>query len=109
SQRETKAISGLIRDVQHGTREVVSAMAQGASEVQQGTVRADEAGKALEQILEAVEATVRQVGDIADATRGMSGRAREVSDAMASISAVVEEATATSEEMAAAATGVGES
>ncbi|MGE3271514.1 MAG: hypothetical protein AB7P40_22380, partial [Chloroflexota bacterium] len=42
-------------------------------------------------------------------TRQMSSRAREVSDAMSSISAVVEEATATSEEMAASAAGVGES
>ncbi|MGE3272889.1 MAG: methyl-accepting chemotaxis protein, partial [Chloroflexota bacterium] len=109
SQRETKAIADLIRSVQDGTREVVTVMAQGATQVQEGAARADEAGTALQQILEAVEATVSQVGEIAEATRQMSSRAREVSDAMSSISAVVEEATATSEEMAASAAGVGES
>jgi methyl-accepting chemotaxis protein len=108
SQRETKAISELIRSVQTGTREVVSAMSQGASEVERGSGQADEAGRALVDILQAVEATVTQVSTIADATRSMSTRARDVSDSMAAISAVVEEATAASEEMAASATGVGE-
>jgi methyl-accepting chemotaxis protein len=108
SQRETKAISDLIRDVQAGTREVVSAMAQGASEVERGSGQADEAGRALVEILESVEATASQVGTIVEATRGMSMRARDVSDSMASISAVVEEATAAAEEMAASASGVGE-
>ncbi|MFN8635141.1 MAG: methyl-accepting chemotaxis protein [Chloroflexota bacterium] len=109
SQRETKAIGELIRAVQAGTREVVTAMAEGARQVTQGSSRADEAGRALVEIVEAVEATAGQVGEIAEATRAMSMRAREVSDAMASISAVVEEATAAAEEMAASASGVGES
>jgi methyl-accepting chemotaxis protein len=108
SQRETKAITELIREVQAGTRQAVDAMAQGASEVEKGSGQADEAGQALAEIMEAVEATASQVGLIAEATRAMSTSAREVSDAMASISAVVEEATAASEEMAASASGVGE-
>ncbi|MFN0072198.1 MAG: methyl-accepting chemotaxis protein [Chloroflexota bacterium] len=109
SQRETKSIAGLIQEVQHGTRDAVSAMEKGAKKVSQGSTQANQAGQALEQILEAVDATVQQVTEIASAVREMAGRSRDVSAAMESISAVVEEATASAEEMSAGAEGVSRS
>ena len=109
SQRETRAISELIREVQRGTRDAVSAMEQGASKVKSGTAQADEAGQALGQILQAIGQTVAQVREIAGATREMAERGRHVSTAMESISAVVEQSTAATEEMAASAEGVGQS
>ncbi len=109
SQRETKAIADLIRDVQSGTRDAVSAMAQGAGQVQAGAAQADRAGRALGEILQAVEQTVSQVSAIAAAAQEMAARSREVTTAMASISAVVEEATAATDQMAATAEGVGRS
>src|SRR4026207_2217561 len=45
SQREAKAISELIREVQDGTRSAVNAMEQGTSKVERGAARADEAGQ----------------------------------------------------------------
>jgi methyl-accepting chemotaxis protein len=84
SGRETRQIADLIKEVQAGTRDAVAAMAQGRVTVEQGTDKAGQAGRALEEILSAVELTVRQV-----------------TDAMQSISAVVEENTASTEEMAA--------
>src|SRR5918999_1637693 len=51
SQRETKAIADLIRDVQAGTREAVQAMELGAQKVEDGSARADQAGAALDEIL----------------------------------------------------------
>jgi methyl-accepting chemotaxis protein len=109
SQRETKAISELIREVQAGTQQAVEAMEQGARKVEDGTAQADQAGQALSEILGAVEATVRQVSDIAEAARDMSVRGRDVSEAMGGIAAVAEQATAATEEMAATASGAGQS
>src|SRR5690242_19368522 len=40
-QRETRAISELIREVQAGTQDAVTAMVAGSSKVEQGTMRAD--------------------------------------------------------------------
>jgi methyl-accepting chemotaxis protein len=109
SQRETKAIAELIRDVQSGTRDAVLAMETGARKVEDGSAQADQAGQALGEILGAVDDTVRQVGAIADSTQAMALRSREVSEAMGGISAAVEQATAAAEEMAASADGVGQS
>jgi methyl-accepting chemotaxis protein len=103
SQRETKAISVLIRDVQTGTRDAVQAMESGSGKVQQGTIKADQAGAALTEILEAIEAMVDRVTSIASAAQEMTSASRGVVDAMASISAIVEENTAATEEMAAQA------
>jgi methyl-accepting chemotaxis protein len=109
SQRETKAITSLINDVQAGTRDAVEAMSHGAAKVREGTVEADQAGRALEEILGAVEATVRQVEEIASAAQEMAARSRDVSETMVTISASVEEASAATEEMTASAEGVGNS
>jgi methyl-accepting chemotaxis protein len=106
SSRETKQISELILQVQSGTQEAVKAMAEGAAKVEQGSVRADQAGQALNDILLAVEETVSQVTAIAAAAQEMTAAARSVEDAMVSISAVVEENTASTEEMAAQAAQV---
>jgi len=101
SSRETKQIAELIAQVQDGTQQAVAAMQRGSDEVADGSRKADEAGRSLEEILRAVNTTVRQVTAIADSAQGMARDARVVTDAMTSISAVVEENTASTEEMAA--------
>ena len=103
SQRETRAIADLIREIQAGTKDAVGAMTQGSEKVEQGAARADEAGKALGEILAAVEATVSQVNGIATAAQEMAGGARGVVEDMGSISAVVEQSSAATEQMAAQA------
>jgi methyl-accepting chemotaxis protein len=103
SQRETRAISELIRDVQAGTRDAVGAMERGSAKVAQGSAKADEAGAALGEILQAVEATVGQVTQIASAAQQMATGARGVVESMEGISAVVEENSASTEQMAAQA------
>jgi methyl-accepting chemotaxis protein len=109
SQRETKAISELIREVQRGTQDAVTAMESGSTKVEQGTTKADQAGAALTDILDAIEAMVERVTAIAGAAHEMTASSRGVVDAMASISAIVEESSAATEEMAAQATQVSES
>jgi methyl-accepting chemotaxis protein len=106
SGRETKQISELILEVQSGTQDAVKAMGEGATKIEQGSIRADQAGQALNDILIAVEGTVSQVTAIAAAAQEMTSAARSVEDAMVSISAVVEENTAATEQMAAQAAQV---
>jgi methyl-accepting chemotaxis protein len=101
SGRETKAIAELIGQVQTGTLQAVTAMQAGASKVEAGSAKADQAGRALAEILAAVETTVRQVSEIASSAQQMAAASRSVVDAMQSISAVVEENTAATEEMTA--------
>ncbi len=103
SGRETKQIADLIKRVQDGTQAAVRAMTNGSEKVEQGSDKADQAGRALREILQAVQATVEQVSSIAASAQQMSAGARQVTEAMQSISAVVEENTAATEEMAAQA------
>lgn len=106
SQRETRAIADLIRVVQVGTRDAVGAIEEGAAKADQGAGMAHEAGLALGAILQAVEGTVEQVTQIAVAAQQMTSRARDVVDAMSSVSAVVEENSAATEQMAAQASQI---
>jgi len=108
SQRETKAIGDLIRDVQAGTRNAVTAMDEGARKVEAGSAQADRAGQALAAILESIGLTVGQVEAIAGAAREISLRGRDVDSAMRGIAAGVEQASAAAEEMAASANHAGE-
>jgi methyl-accepting chemotaxis protein len=101
SGRETKQIAELIQEVQAGTNDAVTAMQQGSTAVERGTAKATQAGDALQQILQAIDLTVSQIGEIAIASQQMAVGARSVTEAMQSISAVVEENTASTEEMAA--------
>jgi methyl-accepting chemotaxis protein len=101
SSRETKQIADLIQQVQAGTKHAVTAMQAGAAKVEQGSQKAGLAGQALEAILTAVEHTVRQAREIATASHELAAGARRVTDAMTSISAIVEENTAATEQMSA--------
>ncbi len=101
SSRSTKEIAELIAQVQKGTHEAVTAMEQGAQEVETGARLAEEAGGALNDILTSVQAAADQVAHIASAVQQMEAASRDVVDLMGSISAVVEQSTAATQEMAA--------
>src|SRR4051794_20169504 len=85
SQRETKSISELIRDVQRGTDQAVAAMQQGSERVEAGTSQAGAAGRALGEILGSVATTAQKVDEIAAAAREMVARGREVTGSIEQI------------------------
>jgi methyl-accepting chemotaxis protein len=93
SQRETKAISDLIRNVQTGTRDAVTAMQSGSAQVEAGSLKADQAGRALDEILRAVDVTVADVSEIATAAHQMASGSRRVVEAMERISLTIEQST----------------
>ncbi|MGE3268295.1 MAG: methyl-accepting chemotaxis protein [Chloroflexota bacterium] len=99
SQRETRAISELIRDVQAGTRDAVTAMQSGSAQVEAGSLKADQAGSALDEILGAVDTTVADVTGIATAAQQMAAGARSVVEAMERISLTIEESTGATREI----------
>ena len=106
SQRETRAISDLIQQVQDQTRAAVDAMQAGAAQVQDGTRQTDVAGVALEQILAAIDTTTEQVGGIAATAQQMAAGARTVVQALERVTTVVTENTAATQHMAANAAQV---
>jgi methyl-accepting chemotaxis protein len=97
----TKEIGGLIHGIQRTVGEAVTAMDEGAREVEAGVSRADSAGKALESIRKSSDAVYQQVQQAAEAAQKMMSASDELVSAMDAVSAVVEENTAATEEMAA--------
>jgi methyl-accepting chemotaxis protein len=97
----TKEIGGLIKGIQKTVDEAVAAMNEGAREVESGVSNANQAGQALQDILQAAEAVYQQAAQANQAAQRMTTASGELVDAVDSVSAVVEENTAATEEMAA--------
>ena len=97
----TKEIGGLVKDIQRTVADAVAAMKDGSVEVERGVEQANQAGKALAEILSAAKEVNHQVSEIASAADQMSGLSNELVTATDSVSAVVEENTAATEEMSA--------
>jgi methyl-accepting chemotaxis protein len=102
----TREIGDLIKGIQRTVAEAVSAMDEGAKEVEGGVLKAGKAGEALDAILQASEAVNYQAEQAAAASEQMSASANELVTAVDSVSAVVEENTASTEQMAAGSTEV---
>jgi methyl-accepting chemotaxis protein len=96
----TKEIAELIKGIQRSIAEAVGTMGEGAAEVEAGVGRAAVSRQALENILAVIEAVNRQMDDIATSAGQMDESASEMVRAMDSVSAVVEENTAATEDMA---------
>jgi len=107
SATATKEIAGLIRTIQSTVGEAVKAMSESLGQVEHGVLKAGQSGEALGSILTAVEGTLNQMGQIAEAATRMNTSANELVTTMDSVSAVVEENSAATEEMAAGANEVG--
>ncbi len=97
----TKEIGALIKSIQKTVEEAVTAMNEGAREVEVGVASANQAGQALEDILQAAEAVFQQANQASQASQRMAAASNELVEAVDSVSAVVEENTAATEEMAA--------
>ena len=109
SAAATKEIGGLIKDIQKTVAEAVSAMDESAKEVESGTVKANESGQALANILTSTEAVSARAEATYNATQKMSAMSNELVSAMDSVSAVTEGNMAATEVMAAGSTEVTQS
>ncbi|MCX6064889.1 MAG: methyl-accepting chemotaxis protein [Chloroflexi bacterium] len=99
SSNATKEIGGLIKGIQNIVKDAVSAMNDGAKEVENGVIRANQSGEALRSILTAVEVVSHQVDEIASAARQINTSSNELVAAMDSVSNVVQENNHATKEM----------
>ena len=97
----TKEISKLVTGIQSTVAEAVKAMDEGSKEVELGVGLANQAGEALNAILEAAEAVNQQAQLASQASKEMTRASGEMVTAVDAVSAVIEENTASTEEMAA--------
>jgi methyl-accepting chemotaxis protein len=106
SSSSTKEIGSLIKGIQKTVSEAVTAMNDGAKEVESGVLMAGKAGEALAAIQQAAQAVNEQAEQASAAAKQMSMSANELVAAVDSVSAVVEENTAATEQMAASSSEV---
>jgi methyl-accepting chemotaxis protein len=84
----TKQIANMIKGIQKETEEAVRAMKQGTDEVNSGILLADQAGKALEEIMHSTQEVWDMINQIAAATEEQSSTAEQVAKNVSSISQV---------------------
>ncbi len=109
SDKGAQDITGLVKKVTEKTDLAVEAMAQSVSEVGQGVATVNEAGLALDSILQAVRQTVEEgeaIGDVASEEVASSEQIVKLIDRLATVIETVaahcEEVSASSEEQSAA-------
>lgn len=110
----TKEISDMITRIQRNTAEVVESMQRGDTEVEQGLQIADEAAKALTDIIRAIDGMVDMIDQIAAGSEQQSVTSTQIARNVESISTVSEEVShatsdlaRTSEQMSTQATEMG--
>jgi methyl-accepting chemotaxis protein len=101
SSSATKEIDGLIKGIQTTVAEAVDAMQAGESEVGKGVSNAQEAGQSLEDILKAAEDVFARATRAVEATGKMGQMMAELVSTVDTVSSVVDENTAATEQMTA--------
>lgn len=102
----THEIGELIKGIQKSMSEAHTAMSEGTREVDKGVELANQAGIALEEILNASEAVNIQAEQAAEAVSTMTEHANDLVSNVDSVSTVIERNTAATEEMSASTTEV---
>lgn len=97
----TQEIGKLIDNVQLTVEEAVTAMKDGQNEVINGVEHASRAGRALTEILSLSEIVNTQAIQASDIAKRMESASETLVSAVNSVSAIVEENTASTEEMSA--------
>lgn len=93
SSDAAKRIVGLVKSIQTETNEAVVAMESCTTEVVNGSRTADEAGRALESILGAVDNQARMINDISVAANERTDTSDRVTAAMSHIADITNETT----------------
>jgi methyl-accepting chemotaxis protein len=101
--RATREISDMIKTIQKETNIAVVAMEEGVNEVSKGTEKAAGSGRALEQILEKINAVSSQIHLVAVAAEEQTATTSEISSNMIKITEVIAGTSRGTQESAAAA------
>ncbi len=103
AERTTKAtreISEMIKAIQNETKGAVSAMEAGVQEVEQGTTEAERSGRALQEILEQINAVNMQINQVATAAEEQTATTSEISNNIHQITQVVQDTAKGAQESA---------
>jgi methyl-accepting chemotaxis protein len=106
AERTTKAtreIGEMIKAIQQETRGAVIAMEEGVGEVTKGGEKAASSGKALENILDQINAVTEQIHHVATAAEEQTATTHEISSNMQQITEVVSQTARGAHETAGAA------
>jgi len=107
--RSAREIGDLVGRVQVGTAQAVTSMHEGTSEVREGSRLAASAAEALEAIMAMVEQNTTNMEGIQSAANRIAQAVQTAGRSVDAVSAVTEENTAATEEMAASSEQVGRS
>lgn len=102
----TKEVNDLVKAIQLSAQEAALAMNMGVKEVEKGVECANQSGEALESIIATTEVAYRESKDVVKLTQEQTDLSKKLESTMASVSAVVEENAASTEEMAAGTDGI---
>lgn len=106
SGKATKEITSLITTIQKLTGQAVDDMGLGTKEVEAGSELADEAGKALNEILSTIVSVKQQVNFITKATQNVSASSTKIVTATQHVAEISDNNSAATEEMAASSSQV---
>jgi|WetSurMetagenome_2_1015567.scaffolds.fasta_scaffold110661_1 methyl-accepting chemotaxis protein len=101
--RATKEIAGMIKRIQQETTGAVSSMEGGTAEVHKGIALAENAGKALAEIVATSEKVTDMIAQIATANEEQSSTSEEISRNVEAISSVTGETAQGTQQIARAA------
>jgi len=103
SRGAANQITGLIKDIQLGTKQAVTSMEQGTKTVGEGAKTIGETVTAINQIVKAAAEVATMVQEIAAAAEEQSASVEEVTASIEDLSAISEESAAGTQETSAAA------
>jgi methyl-accepting chemotaxis protein len=103
SRGAANQITGLIKDIQLGTKSAVTTMEQGTKTVSEGAKTIGETVTAINQIVKAAAEVATMVQEIAAAAEEQSASVEEVTASIEDLSAISEESAAGTQETSAAA------
>lgn len=101
SSLAARDVSKLIVSIQRSVENAVSGMGDEVREVEAGVTQADQAGYALNQIMEAVNRVHQQADQAAKAASGINKSAQELVDVISTVSHMVSENTTAAEQISA--------
>jgi len=99
--RATREIGEMIKAIQAETKQAVSSMEEGVSEVERGSVGAAQSGDALQQILHQIDAVTQQVNQIATAAEEQTATTSEISRSIMQVTDIAQHTSGESRSMTA--------
>ncbi|PWB56802.1 MAG: hypothetical protein C3F06_00825 [Candidatus Methanoperedenaceae archaeon] len=103
SRGAANQITGLIKDIQQGTKQAVTSMEQGTKTVGEGAKNIQETVTAIDEIVKSAAEVATMIQEIAAAAEEQSSSVEEVTASVEDVSAISEQSAAGTQETSAAA------